>query len=529
MKSDFLLYLLQASGCMAVLYLLYRLLLHRETFFSFNRWYILGGVVLSAALPLIELPASPAPLYVIPSIELHVVPVVLSGPVESSFDWPRLLMELYTAGVFIFAARLLYRVYHLRELTRQLPREVGKGFVLFRTGGSLPTFSFFNWLFWDDSQTLTEAEERQIRRHEEAHIRQRHSADVLGMEIITIFFWFNPFVYLFSRSLRAVHEYLADREAVQNEAVAVYTRLISTQVLQKYNLSLAQPFNQFQIKNRITMLRISHTTRPALWKTALSISLVVLLSVVYACRSSESIVPSASEDPRLLVTQLIGYLDKYPEIVIDLEIYQKANAQGSQSSESGLDHISMKAGLPYETKARVSGMDNPADQKKTEELIEKTFGRVPLDQMSVQDKLLFNRLNVRSVNIQKNGDDINLSANKIILSDPAQSPSENQIFAVVEKMPEYVGGFPELGNFLSQNLKYPAEAREKKAQGTVFVEFVVQADGTIDMAKVLKGPGLGMDEEALRVVKSMPKWTPGMQSGRTVAVRYVLPVKFALN
>ncbi len=529
MQTGFLTYLLQTSGCMAVLYLIYWLLLKRETFFRFNRWYLLGSVVLSAVLPLIELPASPTPLYVIPSIELQAVPVVPSGPAEKSFDWPGLLMELYEVGVFVFAARLLYRIYHLRELARQLPREAIKGFVLFRTGGSLPTFSFFNWLFWDDSQKLTEAEERQIRRHEEAHIRQRHSADVLLMEIFTIFFWFNPFVYLFGRELRAVHEYLADREAVREDTAASYAHLMATRVLQKYPLSLTQPFNQFQIKNRITMLRISQNTRPALWKTALSVSLVALLSLVYACRSSESIVPSAPEDPQLMVTQLLGYLDQYPGISTELHVYQKANAQGSQSSGFKSDNISIKSELPYETKARVSGVDNPADQKKIEELIGKISSRATPEQMSAQDKLLFNRLNVKSINVHKDDDDTALNADKIQMSDGAQSPSVNQIFAVVEKMPEYVGGFPELGNFLSQNMKYPAEAREKNIQGTVFVEFVVLADGIIDMVKVVKGLGHGLDEEALRVVKSMPKWTPGMQSGKTVAVRYVLPVKFAAN
>ncbi len=265
MKSDFLLYLLQASGCMAVLYLLYRLLLHRETFFSFNRWYILGGLGLSLLLPLIELPDSPTPLYVMPAIHLDPIAAV-GGETQKSFDWKGLLVELYEVGVFIFAARLLYRLYHIRNLARQLPGETRKDYVLLRTGGSLPTFSFLKWLFWDETSQLTEYEQNQILRHEEAHIRQRHSVDVLLLEITGAIFWFNPFIYLFSREIKAVHEYLADREAVQHEALAAYARLMSNQILQKYNLSLAQPFNQFQIKNRLSMLGLSQTTRPALWK-----------------------------------------------------------------------------------------------------------------------------------------------------------------------------------------------------------------------------------------------------------------------
>jgi protein TonB len=96
-------------------------------------------------------------------------------------------------------------------------------------------------------------------------------------------------------------------------------------------------------------------------------------------------------------------------------------------------------------------------------------------------------------------------------------------------MPEFEGGFPELVNYLSQNLKYPAEARENKVTGTVFVGFIVRADGSIDGAEVLKGQNAGLDAEALRVIQSMPKWIPGKQNGEAVPVKYTLPIKFALE
>lgn len=105
----------------------------------------------------------------------------------------------------------------------------------------------------------------------------------------------------------------------------------------------------------------------------------------------------------------------------------------------------------------------------------------------------------------------------------------NAIYTVVENMPEYPGGDEARIKFITGNIKYPQEAKEKGIMGTVFVSFVVEKDGRVTEVKVLRGIGGGCDEEALRVVKMMPKWKPGTQSGKAVRVQFNLPVKFLLN
>jgi periplasmic protein TonB len=110
-----------------------------------------------------------------------------------------------------------------------------------------------------------------------------------------------------------------------------------------------------------------------------------------------------------------------------------------------------------------------------------------------------------------------------------ESAEEAQIFMVVESMPEYPGGEPALYQFLSENIKYPQMAKESGIQGRVFVTFVVERDGRVTDVRVLRGIGGGCDEEAIRVVQSMPKWTPGKQRGKSVRVQYNLPVKFTLQ
>ncbi len=110
-----------------------------------------------------------------------------------------------------------------------------------------------------------------------------------------------------------------------------------------------------------------------------------------------------------------------------------------------------------------------------------------------------------------------------------ETPVQAEIFTVVEEQPGYPGGEEARIGYLQQNIKYPEEAKELGIQGKVFVTFVVEVDGTISDVRVLRGIGGGCDEEAIRVVRSMPKWVPGKQRGVPVRVQFNLPIKFTLQ
>jgi len=109
------------------------------------------------------------------------------------------------------------------------------------------------------------------------------------------------------------------------------------------------------------------------------------------------------------------------------------------------------------------------------------------------------------------------------------APVEEKIFTAVEQNPEFPGGPAEMYKYLAKNIRYPGAASRANIQGRVFLQFVVNTDGSITDVEVVKGVGFGCDEEAVRVVKSMPKWKPGRQQGRAVRVKYTLPVNFQLE
>ena len=106
---------------------------------------------------------------------------------------------------------------------------------------------------------------------------------------------------------------------------------------------------------------------------------------------------------------------------------------------------------------------------------------------------------------------------------------EHEVYQIVEQMPQFPNGEEAMMQYIAEQVKYPAEAKKADAQGRVFVGFIVEPDGGLSDFKVLRGIGHGCDEEALRVVKSMPKWKPGMQRGKAVRVQYLVPVNFKLE
>lgn len=114
-------------------------------------------------------------------------------------------------------------------------------------------------------------------------------------------------------------------------------------------------------------------------------------------------------------------------------------------------------------------------------------------------------------------------------SSQVQEEEPKPIFTVVEVMPEYPGGANEMMKFLAENIKYPTVDGENGISGRVYVTFIVEKTGLISNVTILRGIGAGCDEEAIRVIKMMPKWKPGTQRGQAVRVQYNVPIKFALD
>lgn len=170
--------------------------------------------------------------------------------------------------------------------------------------------------------------------------------------------------------------------------------------------------------------------------------------------------------------------------------------------------------------------------KFTAPVIKKDEEVKPDEELKTQDELMSTKTAIGTFDVKGN-DDANgeiLKAKEVIAEpEPPKHEEENKVFDIVEQQPLFPGGPTALMKYLYENTKYPVVAQENGVQGRVTVQFVVEKDGSISDVHVLRGVDPSLDKEAVRVVKSMPRWTPGKQNGITVRVNYRVPVLFRLQ
>ena len=170
--------------------------------------------------------------------------------------------------------------------------------------------------------------------------------------------------------------------------------------------------------------------------------------------------------------------------------------------------------------------------KFTAPVIKKDEEVKPDEELKTQDELMSTKTAIGTFDVKGN-DDANgeiLKAKEVIAEpEPPKHEEENKVFDIVEQQPLFPGGPAALMKYLSENTKYPVVAQENGVQGRVTVQFVVEKDGSISDVHVLRGVDPSLDKEAVRVVKSLPRWTPGKQNGITVRVNYRVPVLFRLQ
>ncbi|MCK5857405.1 MAG: energy transducer TonB [Bacteroidales bacterium] len=152
----------------------------------------------------------------------------------------------------------------------------------------------------------------------------------------------------------------------------------------------------------------------------------------------------------------------------------------------------------------------------------------PPPQQTTVIEIVEDDVEVDDIEIDAETDDDEEIEEQVLEEEEAEDDKEDEIFVFVEDQPGYPGGDKARIKYLQENIKFPVMAIESGIQGTVYVTFVVEKDGRITSVKVLRGIGGGCDEEAVRVIKRMPKWKPGKQRGRSVRVQFNMPVRFVL-
>jgi len=490
---------------LGAIWLLHRLVLRRERCFGYNRAVLLLAPVVAVALPLLPRPnvaawLAPAPPAMVitqgvaqPAVSLAPVPAAgwEAGP------W---LSGLYLLGALASLGGLAYRYDRLRRATRHLPREQRPGYVLAYTGGRLPTSSFGRTVFWDDTAALTPTEATAVLAHELAHVEQGHSRDVLWLEVWRALLWFNPFAHLLLPALRLTHELLADWQALWQVASpadalapappyrALLARLATRRAV-GYS-SLLQSFAFSFTLTRITMLQNEIPVRR--WKQWLALP---VLAGVFLAASQVALAqtkPAASEADQTARTEVAKR--KVAE-AIQQDLRQNGPLEPGVTQQFD---ITQMAGKPEDMRVVVRRLK--AGQSGTSTM------RVYRPDEVVRE-LPGTPLPPRAAGSGK----------------PAPNPLA--VYTFVEQMPALPtgGGMGGIVKQIQDNLVYPSGPHQ---EGRVFVSFVVLADGSVGDTKVIKGLTPAYDEAVVAAIQQLPRFVPGQQSGRPVAVSFTVPVTF---
>jgi len=284
-------YLIEVSICWLLFYGIYRLLLSKETFFNINRWYLLSALGLGLAIPMFTVDFTSL-FYTEPSGVVYLaegfseLEYVIADSVEKAqkveYSWLTLVKAIYFLGILVAFAKFLYGFRQIYSLYRTgTVTQKGKYKLVVTETPHLP-FSFFNYLFWHKDTALEDTDSGKIITHELAHINQWHSLDVLFLETLGILLWFSPPIYWYKKSLRAVHEFLADAYVLRDTKKKQYGHLLIRQVQSGMQISLANNFIHSQLKQRINMMTRNQSRRKELMRYLPALPLLLLMVLVFA-------------------------------------------------------------------------------------------------------------------------------------------------------------------------------------------------------------------------------------------------------
>ena len=451
-----MIYLIEANIALSLFFILYRLLLKRDTFLQLRRFFFLSVILFSLLYPLmtVPLPHSVSALFT-PETEVVSGTVFFGEPVMGNiiveesvpsreFNLSRIGVVIYFSITLLFILRFLIQLISIfRIRMKSEPAEIF-GTAVYRLKDDITPFSFFNLIFVNTDKH-SEAELTQILLHEQTHVQQRHSFDVLLIESLTLLFWWNPFVWLMKREMTMNLEYLADQGVLTHGVNSrEYQYHILRLTYQETAVPIVNNFNVSQLKQRIMMMNQSKSPAYKVGRYLLVLPLVLL--------------------------------------------FLTANSIYAAQREPADDEMKML---------------NPA------------VAELGQEQLSVDNMLTPELMQADRQDQQ--------------LQDPPPVKNEENIFVVVEDMPEFPGGNGAMMKFIGESIRYPVEAQQKGIQGRVICNFVVMKDGSISDLQIVRGVDPLLDAEALRVLGLMPDWKPGKQRGQAVNVRFTLPVVFRLS
>lgn len=542
----FFLYIIKVSLTLAAFYLFYKLLCSRDTLHRSNRVLLLFLLILSAVTPFIYVDLGMDNQKANAAFEELAMTIAPAGDVMSEavtrenavlalwqqIPWRSVLVGAYLIGLVVCLVRFASSLLSIVRLIRGSQRQVlTDGIILVTHTKDYSPFSWMRYIIVSERDLCDNRD--MILAHERAHIRLGHSWDLLFAQLCATMQWFNPAAWLLKRELEAIHEYEADNATLRQgfDARQYQLRLFEAASGIKYS-SFTNNFTNCSTKKRIIMMMKKQTSPWALLKALYVLPVAFAAVAIISCTS-----PKEKKDNGHLSNVMVH--GENPLLVFTFEDSTELNIQGKQLNYDGMpDFDYLKpCGLTPENINSIDALQS--EEAKALYGERGSNGAVLFGVKGKTAKEVFASLSDYAaetgseeplkVNLKKTFKGGVEGGTPFTYETTTIKQEEDEVFQVVEEQPMYPGGMQELMKYLQKEMKYPKEAQDKGIQGRVIVQFVVNKDGSICEANVVKSVDPLLDAEALRVINAMPNWTPGKQKGEPVRVRFTLPLMFRLQ
>lgn len=548
-------YLLQINIYLIIFYTFYRLLLAKETYFTLNRIYLICSGIFSLTIPFIKIDwfskqEISQQIYVqVEQLNQFVVQDTATAAIASQFSWASFIVSVYLLGVFFFLIRFAIKLLAVKQMFKNI-----------RSGLA---FSFWN----KKAVSPNLPEIATVNHHEDIHIKQLHTADIIFFELLGIIIWFNPIIYLYKEAVKNIHEYLADEAAAKFQGdKEVYSMLLLNQAFGVNVNALTNGFfKKSMIKKRIFMLYKERSRKMAILKYGIFVPLfaaALLLSSATVRKNKQLLAASEKIELTEVKEAVAEVLDLPKETFSETAIETKVKLQEPKVKvDNGLGSFYKFIGnhIKYPSTASNNNIQGNLvvnfivkDKKLGDIVIEPKLGygadeeaAIALSKYngtalndgkySIKIEYRLNGTHTPVLNenatVKKGYNNLNTITVMGYAAKQQNTEGDNIIYSFVsmETPPSYPGGIAKFYQFLGENIKYPEEAHKENIQGNVFVSFTVEKDGSLNDIKIDRKLGYGADEEAIRVLQLSKKWNPGIQKGKPVRVKYNLPIKFALK
>ena len=489
-------YLLKVNVAFVLFYAFYRLFFYKDTFFKLRRAILLAFFGLALFYPLLNIQdwvRQQEPIADVIYMYSAMLPeATAKADAAASVDWYGWLLGslgfIYWGIVAFLCGRFLVQLSSILWLAHTSERVVIHETPVYALRKAAGPFSFFRMVFLHP-ESHSDKETDEILTHECTHVSQWHSIDVILSEMMCMACWFNPFVWLLKREVRHNLEYLADNTVIQSgyDSKSYQYHLLGLAHHQSVT-TLYNSFNVLHLKNRIMMMNKKRSPGIVRTKYLIFIPLVgilMLLSNIEAVARLTVRLANEATVSNAMVTATGILVDETGQPLIGASVVVKGGKERTITDKKGAFSLE----VPANAILRCSYQGRESQEVLAADMTNNTH---------------------------------------LSLSSKSREMNE-QVFTVVEKMPSFPGGDAELLKYIATNIKYPKESQDNGEQGRVIYSFIVGRDGSVNNPEVLRGVTPLLNEEAVRVINTMPRWNPGMQRGKAVAVKYTVPITFRLK